>query len=83
MRTSQPIWLMTNRAPARAFFRSLKYCGMTSRSWRLWFVTTQPRKKSVGGSSPAPSLRSESRLSSPTESMSNTGAASPLWPVTG
>jgi hypothetical protein len=80
----QPIWLITNRAPARTFFRSLKYCGITSRSWRLWFVTTQPRKKSVRSSrvsglreSGSPSFISEKRPSSPTESMSNTGAAVP------
>ena len=90
LRVSQPIWLITKRAPASTFFRSLKYCGITSRSRRLWFVTTQPRKKFVRSSrvsgrrsSRRPSFISEKRLSSPTESMSNTGAASPLCPVTG
>ena len=90
MRVSQPIWLMTKRAPASTFLRSLKYWGITSRSRRLWLVTTQPRKKFVLSSrvsgfrsSRMPSFSSEKRLSSPTESMSNTGAASPLCPVTG
>ena len=91
LRVFQPIWLMTKRAPASTFFRSLKYCGITSRSRRLWFVTTQPRKKFVRSSRNlaalvrpvGPSFISEKRLSSPTESMSNTGAASPLCPVTG
>jgi methylenetetrahydrofolate reductase (NADPH) len=31
-RAFQPIWLMTKRAPASTFLRSLKYCGITSRS---------------------------------------------------
>ena len=84
MRAFQPIWLMTKRAPARTFLRSLKYCGITSRSCRLWFVTTQPRKKSVRSSrvlgmrsSVRPAFISVKRLMSPTESMSKTGAASP------
>src|SRR5919106_2321424 len=81
---------MTKRAPARTFFSSLRYCGTSSRSWRLWFVTTQPRKKSVCSrrvpgrrSSERPAFRSEKSLSRPTESMSKTGLASPSWPVTG
>ena len=80
MRVFQPAWLMTKRAPARTFLRSLKYCGITSRSCRLWFVTTPPRKKSVRWSrasglrtSGRPAFISEKRLMSPTESMSKTG----------
>ena len=69
LRVSQPIWLITKRAPACAFLRSLKYWGITSRSCRLWFVTTQPRKKSVRSrrasglrSSGSPSFMSAKRL---------------------
>ena len=81
---------MTNRAPAATFFVSFRYCGMTSRSCRLWFVTTHPRKKSVRPSAPSgfrsscrPAFISANMPMSPTESMSKTGAACPLWPVTG
>ena len=48
LRESYPIWLMMNPAPFRIFFASLKYCGITSRSCRLWLFTTVPGKNRVG-----------------------------------
>ena len=41
---------MTHWAPAAILRTSLKYCGISSRSWRLNGETTQPMKKLVFGS---------------------------------
>ena len=72
---------MMKRAPLAIFLASLKYCGITSRSWRLWLLTTAPRKKRVAVRVRLPARRpafmSENMRSSPTESVSNTGLA---WP---
>ena len=77
---------MMKRAPVSILRRNLRYWGTTSRSWRLWFVTTAPRKKFVGfiGRPVAPSRRprfiSEYIERSPTESMSKLGRAMPPYP---
>ena len=72
---------MMNRAPWAIFLASLKYCGITSRSCRLWLLTTAPRKKRVGvrvrRPLRMPAFMAENMRSSPTESVSNTGLA---WP---
>jgi len=75
---------MMKPAPAATFLRSLRYCGMTSRSWRLWLVTVAPRKNRVGsnGTPPGrsgrrPAFMSEYIRRRPIESMSKTGAAPP------
>ena len=83
---------MTHWAPAAILRTSLKYCGISSRSWRLNGETTQPMKKlvfgSVSGLPPRPSTLSPSFIDRssvirPTESKSNTGSARPPKPPVG
>jgi hypothetical protein len=68
-------------APFSIFLRSLKSCGITSLSWRLWLVTTAPSKKLVraagGAPGTVPAFMSAYMRSNPTESMSKIGAATP------